>query len=94
MVERSLPVRDIAELIAYAKANPGKLSFGSSGPNTTHHLAGELFKAQAGIDMIHVPYRGGNPAMTDLLAGQIRFCSRRSRPPRRISTAAASGCSA
>jgi tripartite-type tricarboxylate transporter receptor subunit TctC len=72
VVERSLPVRDIAELIAYAKANPGKLSFGSSGPNTTHHLAGELFKAQAGIDMIHVPYRGGNPAMTDLLAGQIQ----------------------
>jgi tripartite-type tricarboxylate transporter receptor subunit TctC len=72
VVERSLPVRDVAELIAYAKANPGKLSFGSSGPNTTHHLAGELFKAQAGVDMIHVPYRGGNPAMTDLLAGQIQ----------------------
>jgi tripartite-type tricarboxylate transporter receptor subunit TctC len=72
VVDNSLPVRDVAELIAYAKANPGKLSFGSSGPNTTHHLAGELFKAQAGIDMIHVPYRGGNPAMTDLLAGQIQ----------------------
>ena len=72
VVDNSLPVRDVAELIAYAKANPGKLSFGSSGANTTHHLAGELLKVQAGIDMIHVPYRGGNPAMTDLLSGQIQ----------------------
>jgi tripartite-type tricarboxylate transporter receptor subunit TctC len=70
-INPALPVNNVAELIAYAKANPGKLSFGSSGPNTTHHLAGELLKAQAGIDIVHIPYRGGNPAMTDLLAGQI-----------------------
>jgi tripartite-type tricarboxylate transporter receptor subunit TctC len=69
VVHKSLAVNSVAELITYAKANPGKLSFGSSGPNTTHHLAGEFLKRQAGIEMIHVPYRGGNPAMTDLLAG-------------------------
>jgi tripartite-type tricarboxylate transporter receptor subunit TctC len=71
VVHKALPANSVAELIAYAKANPAKLSFGSSGPNTTHHLAGEFLKIQAGIDMVHVPYRGGNPAMTDLLAGQI-----------------------
>ncbi len=71
VVSQSFPANNIAELVAYAKANPGKLSFGSSGPNTTHHLAGELLKIAAGIDIVHVPYRGGNPAMTDLLAGQI-----------------------
>jgi len=70
-VHKALPVNWVAELVAYARANPGKLSFGSSGPNTTHHLAGEFLKIAAGIDMVHVPYRGGNPAMTDLLAGQI-----------------------
>ena len=71
VVHKALPVNSVAELIAYAKANPAKLSFGSSGPNTTHHLAGEFLKIQTGIDMVHIPYRGGNPAMTDLLAGQI-----------------------
>jgi len=71
VVHKDLPVNNVREFVAYAKANPGKLSFGSSGPNTTHHLAGEYLKAQAGIDMVHVPYRGGNPAMADLLAGQI-----------------------
>ncbi|MBX9824068.1 MAG: tripartite tricarboxylate transporter substrate binding protein [Xanthobacteraceae bacterium] len=71
VVHKDLPVSSVAGLVAYAKANPGKLSFGSSGPNTTHHLAGEFLKSQAGIDMVHVPYRGGNPAMTDFLAGQI-----------------------
>ena len=71
VVHKALPVNSVAELAAYAKANSGKLSFGSSGPNTTHHLAGEFLKLQTGIDMVHVPYRGGNPAMTDLLAGQI-----------------------
>ena len=71
VVHKNLPVSNVQEFIAYAKANPGKLSFGSSGPNTTHHLAGEYLKAQAGIDMVHVPYRGGNPAMADLLTGQI-----------------------
>jgi tripartite-type tricarboxylate transporter receptor subunit TctC len=71
VVHKDVPVSTIAEFIAYAKANPGKLTFGSSGPNTTHHLAGEYLKSAAGIDMIHVPYRGGGPAMNDLIAGQI-----------------------
>jgi len=71
VVAPNFPANNVAELVAYAKANPGKLSFGSSGPNTTHHLAGELLKVAAGIDIVHVPYRGGNPAMTDLLSGQI-----------------------
>ncbi len=71
VVNKSLPVNNITELIAYAKAHPGKLAFGSSGPNTVHHIAGEYLKRYAGIDWVHVPYRGGSPAMTDLLAGQI-----------------------
>jgi tripartite-type tricarboxylate transporter receptor subunit TctC len=71
VVHPSVPANDVREFIAYAKQHPGKLSFGSSGYGTTHHLAGELLKTQAGIDMVHVPYRGGAPAMVDLLAGQI-----------------------
>lgn len=71
VVAADFPANNMAELIAYAKANPGKMSFGSSGPNTTHHLAGELLKVAAGIDIVHIPYRGGNPALTDFLAGQI-----------------------
>ena len=68
----SLPVKSVAELIAYAKANPGKLSIGSFGTGTTSHVAGELFKMTAGIDMTHVPYRGGAPMMTDLIGGQVQ----------------------
>lgn len=71
VVHKSLPVDNVAQLVAYAKAHPGELSFGSSGTNTSQHLAGELLKSEAGIDMVHVPYRGGNPAMTDLLAGRV-----------------------
>src|SRR5215472_16271695 len=71
VVNKSLPVSNVTELIAYAKGHPGKLAFGSSGPNTVHHIAGEYLKAYAGIDWVHVPYRGGSLAMTDLLAGQI-----------------------
>src|SRR5262245_50851869 len=71
VVNKSLPVSNITELIAYAKARPGKLGFGSSGPNTVHHIAGEFLKVYAGIDWFHVPYRGGSLSMTDLLAGQI-----------------------
>jgi tripartite-type tricarboxylate transporter receptor subunit TctC len=71
VVNKSLPVNNITELIAYVRANPGKLAFGSSGANTVHHIAGEFLKIRAGIDMVHVPYRGGSPAMTDLLSGQI-----------------------
>ncbi|MBB6564127.1 tripartite-type tricarboxylate transporter receptor subunit TctC [Acidovorax soli] len=71
VVNPSLPVKSVAELIAHAKAHPGKLSFGSSGPGSAHHLAGELLNERAGIDMVHVPYKGGNPAMTDLIGGSL-----------------------
>jgi tripartite-type tricarboxylate transporter receptor subunit TctC len=70
-VNNDLPVKSVAELIAYAKANPGKLSYGSAGVGSTLHLAGELFKRAAGIDMVHVPYKGAAPAATDLAGGQI-----------------------
>jgi tripartite-type tricarboxylate transporter receptor subunit TctC len=67
----SRPYRNMQELIAYAKAHPGKLSYGSAGAGTSQHLAGELLKSMAGIDILHVPYKGGAPAMNDLLGGQI-----------------------
>jgi tripartite-type tricarboxylate transporter receptor subunit TctC len=72
VVNPSIPAKSVAELIAYAKANPGKLNFGSPGVGSTGHLAGELFKAMAGVDLVHVPYRGAAPAMTDLIGGQIQ----------------------
>ena len=72
MVNPSVPVRSIADLIAYAKANPGKLNMASSGVGTTNHLAGELFKMLTGVSMVHVPYRGATPALTDLLAGHVQ----------------------
>ena len=68
----SLPAKTVPELIAYAKANPGKINIGSFGTGTTSHVAGELFKMTAGIEMIHVPYRGGAPMMTDLIGGQVQ----------------------
>ena len=71
VVNPSVPVRSAADLIAYAKANPGKLSFGSSGVGSASHLSGALFLQMAGIDMLHVPYRGTGPAVTDLLGGRI-----------------------
>jgi tripartite-type tricarboxylate transporter receptor subunit TctC len=71
-VHPSLPVNSIGELVSYAKANPNKLNFGSSGSGGAPHLAGELFKRTAGVQMIHVPYRGLALAITDLLAGQIQ----------------------
>ena len=71
VVNKSVPVENVAEFIAYARQNPGKMTFGSSGYGTTHHFAGEFLKLQAGIDITHVPYRGGAPAMVDLLSGQI-----------------------
>jgi tripartite-type tricarboxylate transporter receptor subunit TctC len=70
-VHPSVPAKNVAELIAYAKANPGRLTFGSAGSGTSQHLAGELFRTMAGVDMVHIPYKGGAPAMVDLLAGQI-----------------------
>ncbi len=72
VVNPSLPVNSVSELIAYAKANPGKLSFGSSGTGGGTHLAGELFKSMAQVEMQHVPYRGSAPAMQDLLGGQVQ----------------------
>jgi tripartite-type tricarboxylate transporter receptor subunit TctC len=70
VVHPSVPARSVAELIALARAKPGALSFASAGPGTTSHLAGELFKSMAKVDMLHVPYKGNTPAITDLLAGQ------------------------
>ncbi|MEA2864727.1 MAG: hypothetical protein QOC84_2683, partial [Bradyrhizobium sp.] len=71
VVNPSLPVKSIPEMIAYAKANPGKLNMASSGNGSTIHMSGELFKMLTGINMVHVPYRGGAPALTDLIAGQV-----------------------
>ena len=70
-VHASLPVKSVQELIAYAKANPGKLSFAHSGTGSGQHMSGELFKKMAGIDIVHVPYKGGGPAVQDLVAGQV-----------------------
>jgi tripartite-type tricarboxylate transporter receptor subunit TctC len=74
-VHPSVPVNSIPELIAYAKANPGKVTMGSAGVGTSPHLSGELFKLMTGVDMLHVPYRGNAPALTDLLAGQLQVLS-------------------
>ncbi|TWA98724.1 Bug family tripartite tricarboxylate transporter substrate binding protein [Bradyrhizobium stylosanthis] len=73
VVNPSVPAKNVGELIALAKARPGTMNFGSSGIGSTNHLAGELLKSMAGIDIVHVPYRGAAPAMNDLLAGQIPF---------------------
>jgi len=72
VVHPSVPANTVAEFIAYAKANPGKINMASFGVGTTSHLAGELFKAMTGIDMVHVPYRGSSLALTDLLGGQVQ----------------------
>jgi tripartite-type tricarboxylate transporter receptor subunit TctC len=66
-----LPVNSVAEFIAYAKANPGKINMASSGLGTSVHMSGELFKAMTGAEMVHVPYRGAGPALTDLMTGQV-----------------------
>lgn len=71
VVRNSLPVNSVQELIAYAKANPGKLNFASSGIGSTAHLSGELLKRAAGIEMTHIVYRGAGPALADVLAGQV-----------------------
>jgi tripartite-type tricarboxylate transporter receptor subunit TctC len=71
-VHPSVPAKTVAEFIAYAKANPGKINMASSGNGTSVHLSGELFKALTGVQMQHVPYRGSAPAMTDMLAGQVQ----------------------
>jgi tripartite-type tricarboxylate transporter receptor subunit TctC len=71
-VNPSVPVKTVPDFVAYAKANPGKLNMASGGIGTPDHLAGELFKTMAGVDMIHVPYRGAAPAIADLIAGQVQ----------------------
>ena len=71
-VHPSVPAKTVKEFVAYAKANPGKLNFGSAGTGGTIHLAGEMFKQIAGVEMTHVPYKGAGPALTDLLSGNIQ----------------------
>ena len=72
VVHPSVPAHTVAELVAYAKANPGKLSYGSAGSGSAPHLSMELFKQRAGIDLVHIPFKGGGPMVTDLLGGQIQ----------------------
>jgi tripartite-type tricarboxylate transporter receptor subunit TctC len=74
VVNPSFPAKTVPEFIAYAKANPGKISLASAGIGSSNHLFGELFKAMTGISLIHVPYRGGGPAIADLLGGQVNKC--------------------
>jgi tripartite-type tricarboxylate transporter receptor subunit TctC len=71
-VNPSVPVKTVSEFIAYAKVNPGKLNMGSAGVGSSQHLAGELFKMMTNVNLVHVPYRGGAPAITDLLGGQVQ----------------------
>jgi tripartite-type tricarboxylate transporter receptor subunit TctC len=71
-IHPSVPTKTIPEFIAYAKANPGKINMGSAGNGSSSHMAGELFKMMAGVNLVHVPYRGQGPAMTDLLGGQLQ----------------------
>ena len=73
VVNPGVPVHSVAELIRYAKAHPGKVNFASAGNGTTSHLSGELFKTMAGVDIVHVPYRGGALAVTDLIGGQVQM---------------------
>ncbi len=73
VVNSAVPANTLAELVAYAKANPGKINFGSAGSGGITHLAGELLKVEAGIDLVHVPYKGAAPAVADLLGGQVQM---------------------
>jgi tripartite-type tricarboxylate transporter receptor subunit TctC len=77
IVNPALPARSVAELIAYAKAHPGTINFPSAGIGSSEHMAGELFRTMAGVDMVHVPFRGGAPAVTALIAGEVQayFCA-------------------
>jgi tripartite-type tricarboxylate transporter receptor subunit TctC len=72
VINPSVPTKTVPEFIVHAKANPGKINMGSSGNGTLAHMAGELFKMMTGIDLVHVPYRGGAPALTDMLGGQVQ----------------------
>ena len=71
-VNPSFPAKTVPEFISYAKANPGKITFASTGIGSTQHLSGELFKMMTGVNMVHVPYRGAAPALTDLISGQVQ----------------------
>lgn len=71
VVNNALPVKDVKELVALAKSGPGKLTYGSAGGGSTFHMSAELFKAMAGVSIVHIPYRGGGPALTDTIAGQV-----------------------
>ena len=73
VVHPTVPAKSVAEFIALAKAQPGKLNYASSGPGTPYHMAGELFKAMAGVDIVHVPYRGSSGARTDIIGGQVQM---------------------
>jgi tripartite-type tricarboxylate transporter receptor subunit TctC len=73
VVHPSVPARSLGELVKLAKANPGRLNYASSGPGTPYHMAGELFKAMAGVDIVHVPYKGSSGARTDVLGGQVEM---------------------
>jgi tripartite-type tricarboxylate transporter receptor subunit TctC len=80
VVNPALPYHSVADLVAYAKANPGKLSYGSAGTGTVPHLTAELFKSAAGIDMVHVPYRGGALSIQDVIAGNLQLTFEASSP--------------
>jgi tripartite-type tricarboxylate transporter receptor subunit TctC len=71
-VNPSIPAKTVPELVAFARANPGKVNFASPGNGTTNHITGELFKMMTGINMVHVLYRGSAPGLTDLLGGQVQ----------------------
>jgi len=73
VVNNALPVKNVKELVALARAQPGKLSFGSAGSGSTFHMAAELFKTESGADILHVPYKGGGPALVDTIAGQVQM---------------------
>ena len=73
VVHPSVPANTVAEFIAYAKANPGKIAYASSGPGSTNHLCAAMLEKMAGIEMLHVPYRGGAPAVADTVGGQVQL---------------------
>ncbi|WP_315835022.1 tripartite tricarboxylate transporter substrate binding protein [Bradyrhizobium prioriisuperbiae] len=73
IVNPALPAKSVDELMAYINANPGKVNYGSAGPGSTEHMSGELFRSMAGANIVHVPYKGGAPMMTDLISGQIQM---------------------
>jgi tripartite-type tricarboxylate transporter receptor subunit TctC len=80
VVHPSVPATTAPEFIAYAKANPGKINYGSAGPGSGSHVHGELFKMMAGVNMVHVPYRGGGPLTIDLIGGQVQVTFNRIAP--------------